>query len=208
MVVLSSRQGMWAGATILGIWLSSILALSLLSCSGDRTSCPEPCPLPSGRAVVDCSIRVDQDGLFYMEAFSFAAGGVVRFPNTQGIEPDLVLMFKEGPWGIEGFLLTAADLVPAFYHAWTGKTFEDGQLLFAATTCVPDGAHLEPIGGMVYPYQVWGVKTHDDKFGKILIVDTFFCTQEYDSAGHTVSRSYGEVTFDWEYQPDGTRCFE
>jgi hypothetical protein len=73
---------------------------------------------------------------------------------------------------------------------------------------VPEDAHLEPIGGLVYPYQVWGVKTHDGKFGKILIVDTFFCTQEYDSAGHTVSRSYGEITFDWQYQPDGTRCFE
>ena len=51
---------------------------------------------------------------------------------------------------------------------------------------------------MVHPYQVWIVKTRDGRFGKILIVTSSLYLNGED----------GEVTFDWEYQPNCSRCFE
>ena len=196
-------------APVTAIWLSCMVVLGLSSCSGDRGTCPEPCRLPSGRAVVDCSFRVDEHGHFYTEVFSFAAGGAVRFPNAQGIEPDLIVTFMTGSDGeFQGFLLGQMDLAPALCHIATGETLEDGQVLFAGATCVPEDANFQGAAGPARPYQVWGVRSRTGEFGKILIVDSFFCAQEYDSAGATVSRWYGEITFDWQYQPDGTRCFE
>jgi hypothetical protein len=191
------------------ISVSCMLVLAVLACSGDGPNCPDSCRLPSGRAVVDASVRVDEQGHLYFQGFSFCEGSVVRVPSNQWQEPDFLVMFMTGSQGdIQGLLLVQPDLIPAFHHVDTGETPEEGRIAFDGTICIPADAYLESLGGPVRPYQVWAIKTHGGKFGKILVTDTFFCSQSHDSAGITITRSYGEITFDWQYQPDGSRCFE
>jgi hypothetical protein len=48
--------------------------------------------------------------------------------------------------------------------------------------------------------QVWAVNTHDDKKAKILIKNSL----AYLDSTNT---PYGEVTFKWEYQPNGSNSF-
>ena len=195
--------------TVPGICLVFLLALGVLSCSDNGANCPGPTPLPSGRAVVNASVREDQQGHFYLEGFSFSEGEVVTFPNLRDTAPDLSLMFMTGVDGdIQGLLLTQfSDQPGGFYHVGTGQTLEQGRAVFDETVCLPEGARFEDIAGPARPSQVWAVKTGEGKFGKILILDTFFCTQEHDSAGIKIVCAYGEITFDWQYQPDGTSCF-
>jgi len=178
--------------------LSSVFLMSTLSCSERACGPVQTSSLPSGRAVVDASVREDDQGHLYSLAFSFSEGGAVRLPNSEGIEPDVrVLIHFDGvgnPFGV--FLSQQGDSLP-FSLVGTAETLEEGRALLASTTCVSDSAEFTLLAEMVHPYEVWIVNTHDSRFGKILIVESFFC-----SGGE-----YAEVTFDWEYQPDGSRCF-
>jgi len=188
---------------------SLLLILGALSCSDQECTCPEPTVPLSGRAVIDASVRVDQQGHLYSEGFSFSRGAPVTLQNSQGIAIDFFLAYSTGVSGeFQGYMLGEPTFSPRFFHVGYAGTLEEARALFQSTTCVPDDAHFEKIAGTVGPYDVWVVKTHDGKFGKILIVDAFFCSTEHDSAGIAVERSYAEITFDWQYQPNGSRCFE
>jgi hypothetical protein len=187
-----------------GVSVSCISLLGILSCSGDGPNCPEGPQLPSGRAVIDTAEREDESGHYYLEGFSFSEGAVVRVPNQQGIKADFIMMYLTGTEGkFAGILLRQPYLQPAFLNVATVGTLEEGQSAFDSMTLVPEGACLQAVAGQAWPYSVWVVGTNDGKFGKIFIDRLSFGAVE-DSCG---VHDYGEITFDWQYQPNGSRGF-
>ena len=184
-----------------GILVSCISVLAILSCSEDRPNCPESSQLPSGRTVIDTAEREDESGHHYFEGFCFSEGAVVRVPEEQA---DFMMMYLTGTEGkFAGIALRQPALQPAFLSVAIVGTLEEGQAAFDGTLSVPRGASLQGLASQAVPYSVWVVKTHDGKFGKILITRLTFGGVQ-DSCG---VRDYGEITFDWEYQPNGSSCF-
>jgi hypothetical protein len=188
--------------------LVSLFAFVSLSCSNERCECPEPEPATSGRATVDAQVRTDQHGNLFSEAFSFPEGEVIRVPNESDIEPDILVGILMDTLGEPcGILLGQQDNAHAFSYIGGADTEDAGRSLFNHLTCVPDSAEFTAIAG-VQPYDVLVVRARDGRLAKILVVDTFFFEQDEGSPGNTLERYYGEVTFDWVFQPDGDRCFE
>jgi hypothetical protein len=151
---------------------------------------------------------LDQHGALYFHEFSFSQNAMVRVPSPEGAKGDLSCLYSSRHNGsFRGFVLGVNPSRPSFHLVGSRSTLDSGRALFDGLACISDTATFHDFGLPVEPYQVWAVKTHDGTFAKILIVDTFFCSQTHDSAGKTVTETRGEVTFDWQWQPDGTRCF-
>jgi hypothetical protein len=188
--------------------LVSLCILTILSCSQEQCSCPSVAAVTSGRVVVDATIRRDEQGSLYFRAFSFSQGTTIRIPNEEGLEPDIIVMITINEYADpSGVFFVQNGLSDAFSYVGRGSTECEGRALLNNLSCIPDSADFTSLAD-VSPYEVWSVRTHDGRFGKVLIIDTFFFRQDHDSAGTTLARYYGETTFDWVFQPDGGRCFE
>jgi hypothetical protein len=194
--------------THIGGLLVSLCILTILSCSQEQCSCPSVAAVTSGRVVVDATIRRDQQGSLYFRAFSFSRGTTIKIPNEGGLEPDIMVMIAISEYADpSGIFFVQDGLSDAFSYVGAGSTECEGRAILDSLSCIPDSADFRSLA-YVSPYQVWAVRTQDGRFGKVLIIDTFFCRQDHDSAGITVTRYYGETTFDWVFQPDVGRCFE
>jgi hypothetical protein len=212
-MILCRRRGKNLGP-IAGVLTAActVLVVGIMSCSDKSCDCPGSVAPTSGRAVVQAVLRLDPHGHFYTDAFAFSQGRVVRYPNTEGIDVDLVPFLQISAQGelLGVYFVQPGEesLHPSFHQVGHGVTLEDGQSQFEATVCIPDTAHFGQFASMAEPYDVWVVRTQEYRLAKLLVVDTYFCSQSYDSGGTTVTRYYGEVTFDWQYQPDGSSCFQ
>jgi hypothetical protein len=189
-------------------FLVSLCVLTILSCSQEQCSCPGVAGVTSGRVVVDATVRRDEQGSLYSRAFSFSRGTTIKIPNEEGLEPDIIVMIASSEYADpSGIFFVQDGLSDAFSFVGCGSTECEGRAVLDNLSCITHSADFTSIAD-VSPYQVWAVKTQDGRFGKVLIIDTFFFRQDHDSAGITLTRYYGETTFDWVFQPDGGRCFE
>ena len=74
----------------LAVVLLACLMLAL-ACSERNCGLGEPGELPSGRAAVETSVAEDEHGEPYSTGFLFSRGSAVRFPNTRGMTPDMLV---------------------------------------------------------------------------------------------------------------------
>jgi|TARA_B110000196_G_C20743702_1_gene474377 hypothetical protein len=136
---------------------------------------------------------------FKFSAFSFSEGKVIKYPNSQGLIPDIILLVHSRENGnINGVYLSSLDLRPTFNYQYWSTNIDSTQIYFDNLLEISDTVFT----GMALPVkenQVWAIMTRDGKYGKILI--------KYTLAKMKDSTPYGEIQFKWEYQPDGTNNF-
>jgi len=170
----------------------SLFILSCLDQSGED-------PPTSGEAFFTTK---NEDGKF--SAFSFSEGKVIKYPNTQGLNPDIMLMVHTNENGIPiGVFLVSLELKPTFSYKFWSSSIDSSQNYFDNLLVIPDTIFT----GLALPIkenQVWAVVTNGSRFGKILIKNT---TAYIDSSDIHQLTPYGEVRFKWEYQPDGSNIF-
>jgi hypothetical protein len=190
-------------------------ALAGASCSERGCNAPECNGLPSGRVVLRAEMRKAETYTFHDEAFSFSANRVVRLPEDcppdtvcNDLIPDVILgigLNENGrPRGLE-FTQTAMSY--AFSRIGERATLAEARWLYDVTVCIPEWVRFDETVEGIGANQVWVVKTYVGRFAKLLAVESSFSREAYDSAGVPVTTALGAVTFDWEYQPDGSTCF-
>ena len=181
----------------------------VVSCTSNECTSPEVQAPTSGRAVLDGVVRRDRDGRFYTSGFSFEQGEVLQVTDPNEPVADIHLLFTYSAEGeFTGLAFSGGGMVPEFSHIARVEDAGEARAAFDSTRCIPDDAYFSSFVMPLRVYDIWAVKTVDGRFGKVLLTKTFWCKQEWDSAGVRVSRAYGEITFDWVFQPDGSTCFD
>ncbi len=142
---------------------------------------------------------------FKSTSFSFLQGGNIDFPNSNNIIPDIMILVQTDETGsiLDVFFSPGIALKPSFNLIKQISDIDSAQTFFNNLNEVPDSNYID-LAIPVKEYQIWAVKTVDDKFGKILILNTKAFT---DSSNTSAPTPYGEATFKWKYQPDGSRIF-
>lgn len=169
--------------------VSSFILLILISFGCDSTE-PE--------IVTNSDIAsVDQNNV----GFSFSHGKSVTIPNSENIIPDiLILAHIDMNGNVLGVFFGAESYRPAFYLVKEFSQSDSALTFYNNLLEVPDSNYQE-LALPVNLNQIWAVKTNENKFGKILILNT---EAKYDS----VALNYKTVAkFKWKYQPNGSRSF-
>ena len=167
--------------------LISILLLSLFV-----SGCDDKKPVEidtSGTVTIDNSLYGTT--VYYALGFNFATASKVS--SLSKPEPDLILQYEAGLFilqtgtGINGFHLVGeyAD------EAAASQAFDNLKSPVVTT--------WEEWANPVKANQVWVYRSGNERYAKIRIVSTLSETR--------VPRDYGECTFEWVYQPDGSLTF-
>ncbi|MBN1300424.1 MAG: hypothetical protein JW995_04340 [Melioribacteraceae bacterium] len=160
-------------------------------------------PVPSkysGETTINTLIREGE-----YSGFSFASRGIVSFPNPYNIIPDIIVLVQSDSDGnISGVFFSSPEPGKAGFNFI--KQTEDpdsAQTVFDNLSEVPGSNYLD-LAIPVMKYQIWAIKTVDDKYGKILVVHT---DAYLDNSDPSAPNYYGEARFKWIYQTDGSRSF-
>lgn len=137
--------------------------------------------------------------------FSFSQGNIIEFPNANNTIPDFIVMVqRDAPGNILGvFLGPAGNLKPTFNLINQFYNKDSAQVFFDNLNEVPENNYTD-LAIPVKVYQVWSIKTNDNKFGKILILYT---NAYRDDSNPNSLNDVGEVKFKWTYQQNGTPIF-
>lgn len=137
--------------------------------------------------------------------FSFSRASIVFVPNSEGVLPDIGVSVQIGEQGlIVGTFLSAPDFPrPTFCLLWRHSTIDSAEAYFKAVAQIPDTSYVD-LAIPIHVGQVWAVRTREDAYAKILIRNS---RAFIDSESSGAPTPYGEVEFDWTYQPNGTRRF-
>jgi hypothetical protein len=164
-----------------------LTAVLLSGCSKDNTQSDK------GSATIDN--RTYQSTTYYVYGFSFPKARKV--PTTQTPGPDIII-YVNSDTPPARLTLQANNLTPSFYKV---GDYADA----AAASAAFDG--LKTVGtytwtDMADPVaenQVWVYKSGTETYAKIRIISTVNEVRN--------SLPYGECTFEWVYQPDGSKTF-
>lgn len=137
--------------------------------------------------------------------FSFSSGKAISIPNSENIIPDIIILAHLAEQGnVLGVFFGAVNLRPAFKLVKEFSELDSAKTFFYNLTEVPD-SNYQDLALPVKTNQVWAVKTNDNKYGKIVIIET--SAYEY-SPSPGFQAYYLLAKFKWKYQPDGSRFFK
>jgi hypothetical protein len=175
-----------------------IVAVCIIGCNENNVDSQSG--LPSGRSTISTKIIN-----FRVIGFSFAKGDTVVISNASSIKSDIMpLVHISSEGGIIGVYMASNILRPTFRLMYESASPDSAKTFFHSLKEFTDSAYSD-LAAPVKANQVWIVKTHDDKYAKMMIVNTLAYS---DSSSGSVPTPYGEVTFEWVYQPNGERKFQ
>jgi hypothetical protein len=172
------------------------LFLSVISCKKNSTEISPV--LTSGRATLNSNVENNK-----IHGFSFSNGEVISMPNSEGIIPDMILAVQISNSDVIGVFFGSVELRPSFHLISWVSTEDSAQTIFNNLMEIPDTT-FQDLAIPVKKNQVWAVKSHENKYAKLLIIQTIAFN---DSTNLDAITPYGEATFDWEFQPNGSRVF-
>ncbi len=173
-----------------------LLSLFFYQCSEIIETYPPPI---ASIATIDSRL----DGIKY-KGFSFSKGTVNTYPNSENTLPDFSLLVQQNQNAeIVGVFLSAPIVTDAFLFIKQLPDADSAANYFANLKSVPDSMYGWSALG-IRANQIWAVRTQDNKYGKILILDT---KAYLDTVNYSLPTPYGAATFQWQYQPDGTTNF-
>jgi hypothetical protein len=132
---------------------------------------------------------------YFQYGFSFPGASLVATFPSPG--PDITLYVIIGT-GTPRLTLQAENLLPSFYKVGDFADVTTAQSAFDNLKTV-SVSQWQDMADPVLPNQVWIYRSGTAHYTKIRIVSTINETRQ------TVA--YGECTFQWVYQPDGTATF-
>ena len=136
--------------------------------------------------------------------FSFSSGKTITVPNSENIIPDIIIFAHLDEQGnVLGVFFGADSLRPTFNLVKEFSNFDSAKTFFYNLAEVPD-SNYQDLGLPIRVNQIWAVKTNENKYGKILVMNTV----AYDYSPAPGFRGYYlEAKFKWKYQPNGSRYF-
>jgi hypothetical protein len=130
--------------------------------------------------------------------YGFYFPGAKLVPTYPSPGPDITLLVTQDVTGTPKLTLQADNLLPSFYKAGDFANVTTAQSAFDNLKTVSVSV-WQDIADPVLPNQVWIFRSGTEHYAKIRIISTINETRQ------TVP--YGECTFQWVYQPDGSSTF-
>jgi hypothetical protein len=153
---------------------------------------------PSNSGTVTINNELSGSGPYYAKGFSVKTGEVITFINPPNDvisiqEDDLNMVVRQLFFSCENYN-NSFSIYGDYADATTAKTTFDNLRTFTDTTWTASG-------DSVVPNQIWLFRTSDLKYAKIRVISIFSEIR----AG--MPFPYAECSFEWTYQPDGTKIF-
>ena len=183
-----------------------VFVLMAIVLGGCEQATPPAAPIPSGTTTVS-SWEVLHSGASTAVGFDFQTGKTITNP---GDSCDLLAFYaislypaNPGMNAVTPFLIhPTATLHKGFCFIARGGTLQGASTYFEGLKVAPDSVY-HPIADNIQANQVWAFQRDNGTFGKILIRNVQ--TRVPQSTTDTVAV---EVTFDWTFQPSGSKSFE
>jgi len=136
-----------------------------------------------------------QSTTYFVYGFSFSTAKLVSTESDPGPDITVYVNKDSDPYRLT---LQADNLKPSFYKV---GDFADEAAAKAAFENLKTGtvSQWEDMADPLNPYQVWIYRSGRDKYTKIRIISTV------NEIRQTIP--YGECTFQWVHQPDGSLTF-
>jgi hypothetical protein len=173
---------------VLGILL--LIVLSLTGCKKHNA------PRLSGTITLDNRAFGSS---FYGYGLSVTTGQKVSTLNNP-LDVITILVDADVNNKVQRLYLATGNYKNSFYRygQYTNATLASSA--FKSLTTFTSPAWTET-GDTIRPYQIWLYRTSDEKYAKLMITDTLTMKKT------DMPFPYGECTFEWVYQPNGTLTF-
>ena len=159
----------------------------LSGCRKDNT------PRTSGTDTIDNTIY--QSTTYYAFGFSFSKAKLIPTYPIPGPDITLYVIVDNQPYRLT---LQARNLNPSFYKVGDFVDENAAKSAFNALNTV-SVTQWQDMADPLNDNQVWIFRSGEEKFAKIRIISTINETRQ--------GIAYGECTFQWLYQPDGSSTF-
>lgn len=147
----------------------------------------------SGKDTIDNSLYNNPGSGYFAYGFSFSQASLIPTSNSPG--PDITIYVNRDN---SRLTLQTSNLNPSFYKVGDFTDEDEARSAFNnLKTFTAD--QWEEMADPVNPNQLWIFRTGRDTYAKIRIINTVNEIRE------TVP--YGECTFQWVYQSDGSLTF-
>jgi len=175
------------------LFISIIILTGLYGCSKDKT-------VPtSGTATINNTLF--GTGPYYANGFSFSVAGPVSTLDDPG--PDLILYVNIDNLSSPRLTFQVENFMPSFYKLGDYADAAAAIAAFNGLTTVGTYQWTD-MADPLKNNQVWVYRSGDEKYSKIRIISTI---NEKRPEVPTLDAQYGECTFEWEHQPDGSTSF-
>lgn len=155
----------------------------------------------SGTQTIDNTTHMSST--YYIYGFTFSTGQTVPTTSTPG--PDIaVYVNTDNPNAAPRLYLAANNLRPSFSKAGdypdqsAAKTAFDNLKSITAT-------QWTDLADPILPNQVWIYRSGQDTYSKFRIISTVVDKRNNPELDRLVD--FGEITFEWVHQPDGSLMF-
>jgi hypothetical protein len=143
---------------------------------------------------VDTMTNVKVDG--YYQGFYFPTGAVISYPNTSQIYPDVMIrLYTESTDTLVKMSFRSVVLRPTFSKLQDFNDSLTAMAWFDSLKTLTDTVFTD-IGYDVKEYQVWAIRTQENKYAKLLVTGMLIDTN-----------AVAKIVFKWVYQPDGSMNF-
>jgi hypothetical protein len=175
------------------LFISIVILVSFFGCSKDKT-------VPtSGTATINNTLN--GTGPYYANGFSFASAGTVSTLEDPG--PDIILYVNIDNLSSPRLTFQAENFMPSFYKL--GDYPDAAAAIAAFNNLTTVGTYQwTDMADPVKNNQVWVYRSGDEKYSKIRIISII---NEKRPEVPTLDAQYGECTFEWVHQPDGSTTF-
>ena len=159
------------------------------------SSCKKTDNAPSNSGTVTIDNKTYQSTTYYIYGFSFPKASKVSTLEDPG--PDITVYVNAD--NVPYFLYLQADnLNPSFYKSGNYPDAQSASAAFDNLNTVGNYQWTE-LADSIAANQVWVYRTGTQCYAKMRIISTVNEIRE--------SKPYGECTFEWVYQPDGSTTF-
>jgi hypothetical protein len=158
-------------------------------------SCSKKDETPAGSGTVTIDNKTYQSTTYYIFGFLFSKGKKVSTLDVPG--PDITI-YVNADTPPNRLYLQADNLNPSFYKVGDYPDAQSASAAFDGLKTVGNYQYTD-LADPILPNQVWVYKTGTPCYAKIRIISTVNETRE--------GKPYGECTFEWVYQPDGSTTF-
>ncbi|HCI55259.1 MAG TPA: hypothetical protein PLN06_01000 [Bacteroidales bacterium] len=169
-----------------------ILVLAITGCK------KEPEPVYSGIVTIN-NKRAGTDPTYYLIGFHVPTGRTIPDVNNQ-LDVISVLSDYDVTFNAIKLYFVTNNFKNSFFRYGQYKDTEEAKTAFDSLISFTEPQWTE-IGDSVKINQIWLYRTSDQKYAKLRIIDTVLEKRDY------MLDPYAECTFEWVFQPDGTKSF-
>ncbi|HLN55676.1 MAG TPA: hypothetical protein VK207_06775 [Bacteroidales bacterium] len=172
------------------IYIAAIVVIALSGCKKDEEKAPV-----SGTHTIN-NLRYQEKSTYALHGFTFSTGQEVSTESTPG--PDIIIDTLNGTT----LIFQANNLLPSFSKAGEYPNETAAKEAFNNLKSVTASQWID-FSSAVLPNQIWIYRSGAKNYTKIRTISTLI--EKRQNLGKTIN--YGECTFEWVHQPDGSLIF-